>query len=693
MSRALQAPLLFLGFASLCSLIAAVLFAPSIATFLVGQIFANVNKPEQREPPPTPYAIPFSSSDVQVLGGKGLGLSCSIPDLLDWLVFRRSDNEEPISLQMRQACIAHDYCYRHGAATYGFSQEDCDYALLDEAQRLCWFLVGGEKFDQEKCRTQAKKVLLGVRIGGNSSFARIDIPETKTLRQDNAANANELNSSTYFEYAPYPYNSKSYHAYRLAELPARCEQSKGRNNGLYSFHVRPAGIIVSVYSNRGSHFTKCASFTLPGSPGRLTFAPTVVKRKSASGLSEEWFVWWMRGNMESTHGRFVAVAPNRACASDWRKVFPGFELHFPLNDSPENRLCPIEQSQKTAFAGPAAFTAETGKKVSLENNANEFHSAPGLEADGLRLVAMRVHSCDASSSGNPLCYNDFVLDPTGGKRQIHEPLKVRDQQNKFGNGTDNRRYRNLTSAPMVVAGSDMRPVITWLRRGESDLGKKFANHAEIRRQRCAPSEEKCKQKRLNELTSENLGIVKLENFSEADEPVLLVGRTSTQPALVSFQADDRSGRINSSFWIIPPQLTNGQKELGYEAESAPRKEFQQACTNALDSSWLFRPPVLYVTEKTSGTILFTRVRTSVQKGVFLEILTGKIDKSGTCSFVAQPIAVPVENTFGKSEAVIVNNLQKSPTLIAINDDIGKIEVIIPNILDIINSLIVTVEDM
>ncbi len=32
------------------------------------------------------------------------------------------------------------YCYRHGAATYGYTQADCDYLLKSNSFRICLFI-------------------------------------------------------------------------------------------------------------------------------------------------------------------------------------------------------------------------------------------------------------------------------------------------------------------------------------------------------------------------------------------------------------------------------------------------------------------------------------------------------------------------------------------------------------------------
>jgi len=97
-------------------------------------------------------------------------LMCSGDWLTGWLIAapscwledehcRKSARE-----QFRQACIRHDYCYRHGQATYGFSREDCDEQLGASMLKLCKSINRKEKVHW--CDLRAHFVHAGVRIGG-----------------------------------------------------------------------------------------------------------------------------------------------------------------------------------------------------------------------------------------------------------------------------------------------------------------------------------------------------------------------------------------------------------------------------------------------------------------------------------------------------------------------------------------------
>jgi hypothetical protein len=157
------------------------------------------------EPPPTAVPVPASVDVRYVIGGKGLGLSCSIPPLAQKLFIdplrpkSRSNGAptiSPVALQYAQACTTHDYCYRHGLATYGYAQQDCDDMLFDQAYRICAHIYAGEA-SISNCQQQAALVRMGVRFFGKTAYQ-------------------ELGESTYFEFDPMARGTrKSFSASRL----------------------------------------------------------------------------------------------------------------------------------------------------------------------------------------------------------------------------------------------------------------------------------------------------------------------------------------------------------------------------------------------------------------------------------------------------------------------------------------------
>lgn len=151
--------------------------------------------------PPSPIVqVPAHESVRSVLGGKGQGLNCSIPSFVEPLFFDPSQFDTkngtpaaPLSLQFAQACYAHDMCYRHGAATYGYQKADCDDLLFDQTYRLCTSIYRSRtnvansskqgKDAIQTCKAQAGSVYLGVAGFGKQSFQ-------------------PLGQSTFFEFDP-----------------------------------------------------------------------------------------------------------------------------------------------------------------------------------------------------------------------------------------------------------------------------------------------------------------------------------------------------------------------------------------------------------------------------------------------------------------------------------------------------------
>ena len=69
---------------------------------------------------------------VSTIGGSGEGLNCSLPTLVNMFFDGSKDENDKRHLvlqRFRQACVFHDLCYRHGLATYGYNQNDCDRVL------------------------------------------------------------------------------------------------------------------------------------------------------------------------------------------------------------------------------------------------------------------------------------------------------------------------------------------------------------------------------------------------------------------------------------------------------------------------------------------------------------------------------------------------------------------------------------
>jgi hypothetical protein len=60
-------------------------------------------------------------------------LGCSTPQ---WATLIH-DSQAIYTKYFYPSCEQHDYCYRHGTATYGMGKDDCDYQFLQDMQAQC----------------------------------------------------------------------------------------------------------------------------------------------------------------------------------------------------------------------------------------------------------------------------------------------------------------------------------------------------------------------------------------------------------------------------------------------------------------------------------------------------------------------------------------------------------------------------
>lgn len=109
-------------------------------------------------------------------GEKPLG--CSVP----LLVALASEAHGHYQDKFYDACAQHDYCYRHGATTYGTTRDDCDDAFLFDMQNLCpdpatgklgrvMQVMDGSLDSRTTCLTVAKDYFSVVRRYGEEKFA------------------------------------------------------------------------------------------------------------------------------------------------------------------------------------------------------------------------------------------------------------------------------------------------------------------------------------------------------------------------------------------------------------------------------------------------------------------------------------------------------------------------------------------
>lgn len=270
--------------------------SPQVIDVTAGKIFANAIPPDDNEYPPTASWPPMSSLEVGSLIGRGEGVNCSINSLVRKLAFRdgSSDNAS-VNLRYRQACVSHDLCYRHGAATYGYTQADCDSFLVQDSFRLCRQF--GKSVDA--CVSVARRIYAGVTLGAAQAFRLADSREREVYKD--GGQAAETVMSTYGEFQSYPGGQAMIAAPRMMRL------SDGQP-ALAFLLQRPGGAAYSIYTwNRGRFVAmpNGRSF-LPSRYDRLPSLPSVQEANGRDAL-----IWWRRDATSrfSTGGVFETAQP------------------------------------------------------------------------------------------------------------------------------------------------------------------------------------------------------------------------------------------------------------------------------------------------------------------------------------------------------------------------------------------------
>lgn len=663
--------------------------AAEISGWGADKLLTNARAPADHEPPVTAYPHSYAAADVQVVGGQGRELSCSIGGRLEHLIFPRAAGRASISLQMRQACVFHDYCYRHGAATYGYSQADCDYLLLEHAYRICR-VVSSERSVAD-CVQRARLVALGVRVGGGDNFKRADrIPHSAadTAREScHVAGGNRLIddrcASTYFEFDPYPVRSAAYTVYRVADTPATW--SGFLPKALYMFEMRPSGTRLTIVGWDQSRRAFCAVMRIPGDFAFLNTAPQVV-RTEVNGSGDDWLVWWRRYNLDRTGGHLTMIAPGRASLADWQRAFPGTADFTPptCNRAPALPATSAAAANVVWIGDAPPDPAQSGVQND-DPNVSELHPVAGLPpAAKIRLMALRMHSC----ATNPpvMCFHDMTVDPAGPRQQRTEALRARDALNRDGAGVDPDRYRNFVAPPFVLAGTD-GPMLAWLRRGESD-GTGYETSALLRRVQRAGN------------TGRSAGMVRLHDFNEAAEPVIVLERATARPRLLSIAAGAQ-GVVTMRQWSLPPVLPAAQAADG-QCEPAgdrpgPIHGLAQAticpqvvaaeCTRQLDETWLMRPPIVLGAADGATRLVFSR--TVVAGGpapdtgdpIGVEVRSATL-KGNACTISeprTQAIDIVLPRSPEEKARPMAAGVRARPVLVADLEMKGRYEVIVPSV--------------
>ncbi|GEM_PF-2159269 len=566
---------------------------------LADTVLANEVRFDDREAPRTAYAITPSADVVQIVGAQGNGLSCSLPPGAQILAFKRGDKQAPIALQMRQACAFHDYCYRHGNATYGYSQADCDFMLQQQAFRLCKFINADATISE--CETNARKVTIGVRLGGFGSFKRARALEVKK-------------ASTYLEFDPYPVRARAYRALRIADAPRQWVRDGLFPKAAYHFDIRPSGNLVHILGWKRDGSMVCSSFALPAEYKAINGPPMVVRD---AARAEDWFVWWKRGELAATHGYFALLPPGRATKQDWVTAAGGFVSHAQPEECEQK--APWSSDGDDLASLPLAFVTPN-----IDRNFSELHPVKGASTPGvLRLMGLSTHSC--SNMDRSPCLVDVVFD-TAQRQLRKEPASPtlyraieRNCSNEPPDGQARDscdRYRNYVGAPYVVA-HESQPSLIWMRRGAGD-GDGYKTGATVRRYAIGKTRED---------PATNLGEVVLTAFPEAMEPAFITNAASANPTFVSLMAEGGGLKL----------LTSASAKKGEQSAKATLE-----CFRNVPAAWLQRPAFLVQDQRDASRsyIVLSRVRLNeVQNKAFaadavLEIAVATL-ANGACSGVQE----------------------------------------------------------
>ena len=121
--------------------------------------------------------------------GGAVPLGCSIPEVLTMWV----SVVEEYQREFHDACVFHDFCYRHGYITYGMNREQCDADFLENMKRICdvklvsWEFVT-DPLNEGKCLVAAANLYQGVRRYGeeyfridNSTYCEYQFPESDDM--------------------------------------------------------------------------------------------------------------------------------------------------------------------------------------------------------------------------------------------------------------------------------------------------------------------------------------------------------------------------------------------------------------------------------------------------------------------------------------------------------------------------------
>lgn len=100
--------------------------------------------------------------------GENEPVGCSIPEVALLI-----DDYSEQAKKFHPACVTHDFCYRHGYATYGDNREKCDEIFFAEMKKACGGLGLLNYLDAKEysiCSVAAQQTYSAVRLKGEPHF-------------------------------------------------------------------------------------------------------------------------------------------------------------------------------------------------------------------------------------------------------------------------------------------------------------------------------------------------------------------------------------------------------------------------------------------------------------------------------------------------------------------------------------------
>lgn len=101
--------------------------------------------------------------------GAGEPVGCSIPEVVLTLSSDYGNQAE----KFHPACVTHDFCYRHGFATYGTDRDTCDNSFYEDMLQRCNSLGALSVLDVKEyavCQAAALQTYEAVRRYGESAY-------------------------------------------------------------------------------------------------------------------------------------------------------------------------------------------------------------------------------------------------------------------------------------------------------------------------------------------------------------------------------------------------------------------------------------------------------------------------------------------------------------------------------------------